>query len=101
LSPFNYQPAGHVNTGDVNIVRNEKLKLLVLKGPKFRDPWSFKWQQNFISIMNAFEDYARRWAKSEKEELDSLSEWVKSMSHFKIPYQACSIKNAYHLSFCV
>jgi hypothetical protein len=27
--------------------------------------------------MDSVEDYARRWAKSEKEELDSLSEWVK------------------------
>ena len=35
-SPFNYQPAGHVITGDVNIVKNEELKSLILKGPKFR-----------------------------------------------------------------
>jgi hypothetical protein len=42
-SPFNYQPAGHVITGDDNIVRNEELKLLILKGPKFREPRSFKW----------------------------------------------------------
>jgi hypothetical protein len=43
--------------------------------------------------MDSIEDYARRWAKFEKEELDSLSGWVKSMRHFKIPHQACSIKN--------
>jgi hypothetical protein len=29
--------------------------------------------------MHSVEDYARRWAKSKKEELDSLSEWVKSI----------------------
>jgi hypothetical protein len=73
----NNQPPGHVITGDVNIARNEELKLLILKGPKFREPRSCKWQQNFISIMDSVEDYASRWAKSEKEELDSLSEWVK------------------------
>jgi hypothetical protein len=78
-SPFNYQPAGHVITGDVNIVRNEELKSLILKGPKFREPQSFKWQQNSISITDSVENYARRRAKSEKEELDSLSEWVKSI----------------------
>jgi hypothetical protein len=27
--------------------------------------------------MDSVGDYARRWAKSEKEELDSLSEWIK------------------------
>jgi hypothetical protein len=77
-SRFNYQPAGHAITGDVNIVKNEELKSLILKGPKFREPRSFKWQQNFLSIMESVEDYARQWAKSEKE-LDSLSEWVKSI----------------------
>jgi hypothetical protein len=50
---------------------------LNFNGPNFREPWSFKWQQNFISIMDSVEDYARRSAKSTKEELDSLSEWVK------------------------
>jgi hypothetical protein len=78
-SPFNYHIAGHVITGDVNIVTNEELRLLIFKGPKFRESLSFKWQQNFISIKDSVEDYARRWAKSEKEELDSLSEWIKSI----------------------
>jgi hypothetical protein len=73
-SPFNYQPDGHVITCNVNIVRNEEVKSLILKGPKFREPRSLKWQQNFISIMDSVEDYARRWAKSE---LDSSSESVK------------------------
>jgi hypothetical protein len=58
-SPFNYQPAGHVITGNVNIVRKE-LKSLTLKGPIFRDPRSFKWQQNSTSIMDSVEDYARQ-----------------------------------------
>jgi hypothetical protein len=66
----------HVITGDVNIVRNGELKSLILNGPKFRETRSFKWQQNFISIMDSVEDYSRRWEKSQKE-LDSLSEWVK------------------------
>jgi hypothetical protein len=29
--------------------------------------------------MNAVEENAKRWAKRENEELDSLSEWVKSV----------------------
>jgi hypothetical protein len=29
--------------------------------------------------MNAVEDYAKRWDKCESEELDFLSEWVKSV----------------------
>ena len=30
--------------------------------------------------MDSVEDYARQWAKREKEDLDTLSEWVKSVS---------------------
>ena len=29
--------------------------------------------------MDSVEDYARQWAKREKEDLDTLSEWVKSV----------------------
>jgi hypothetical protein len=78
-SPFNYSSAGHIITGDVDIVENEDLKSLIRKGPKFTEPRSFNWRQNFVSIMNAVEDYAKRWATRENEELDTLSEWVKSI----------------------
>ena len=78
-SPFNYSPAGHIISGDVDVVENEDLKSLIRKGPKFREPRSFNWRQNFVSIMNAVEDYAKRWAKRENEEVDTLSEWVKSI----------------------
>jgi hypothetical protein len=29
--------------------------------------------------MDSVEDYARQWEKREKEDLDTLSEWVKSV----------------------
>ena len=35
--------------------------------------------QNFDIIMDACEAYARRWAKKEDVELDTLSEWIKSI----------------------
>jgi hypothetical protein len=55
------------------------MKSLIRKGPKFREPRSYNWRENFISIMNAVEDYAKWWAKRENEELITLSEWVKSI----------------------
>jgi hypothetical protein len=70
----NYIPAGHI-TGHVD----EDLKSLIRKDPKFREPRSFNWRQNFASSKNAVEDYAKRWAKRENEELDTLSECVKSI----------------------
>ena len=78
-SSFIYCPVGHVVTGDINIVRNDDLKHVIEKGPKFREPQSFNWRQNFNIIMDSVEDYARRWAKHEEVDLDTLSEWIKGV----------------------
>jgi hypothetical protein len=78
-SPFRYGPHNHVITGDLNIVNNSKLKNILSKGPKYREPQSFTWKKNFKLIMDSVEDYARRWAKREDFKLDTLSEWVKSI----------------------
>ena len=64
-----HAPCGHVVTGDLSIVQNEKLR----EGPNFREPVSFSWHQNFDIIMHACEAYARQWAKKEDVELDTLS----------------------------
>ena len=78
-SEFLYAPCGHIVTGDLDIVRNDKLRDLLRKGPKYVEPVSFSWHQNFDIIMDACEAYARRWAKKEDVELDTLSELIKSI----------------------
>ena len=45
----------------------------------YRDPKSINWKHNFKILMYSVEDYARQWEKREKEDLDTLSEWVKSV----------------------
>ena len=67
-------------TGDLSIVRNKNLKDVLRKGPKYREPVSFSWHQNFNVIMAACEEYARRWVKKEDVQVDTLSEWVKSIA---------------------
>ena len=79
-SKFLYAPCGHIVTGDLKIVRNIKLRDLLSKGPKYREPVSYSWHQNFDIIMDACEEYARRWAKKEDVEVDTLSEWIKSIA---------------------
>lgn len=51
-----------------------------MKGPNSREPRSFTRRRHFIHIMNSVDDYAiwAKWAKFEKEDIDALSEWVKS-----------------------
>ena len=69
-------------TGDLNIhvVRNIKLRDLLSKDPKYREPVSYSWHHNFGIIMNACEEYAKRWAKKEEFEVDTLSKWIKSIA---------------------
>ena len=78
-SEFCYNPAVHVITGDFNIVRISKLGDILSKGPKYREPRSFTWKQNSKLILDSVEEYARLWAKNEDVEIDTLSEWVKSV----------------------
>ena len=65
--------------GDLNIVRNDKLRDILRRGQKYREHVSFLRQQNFDITMDACEAYARRWLKKEDVELDTLSEWIKSI----------------------
>ena len=68
-------------TGDFNIVDNTCLRDVISKGPKYREPHKFSWKYIFKLIMDSIEEYARSWAKQEDVELDTLSEWVKSVKH--------------------
>ncbi|KAK3108676.1 hypothetical protein FSP39_013170 [Pinctada imbricata] len=74
-----YSPCGHVITGDLSIVKDDKLRELFKKGPKYREGVSFTWNQNVKIIMDSCEEYARRWAKKEDVQLDTLSEWITSI----------------------
>jgi hypothetical protein len=78
-SPFIYNPTGHVITGDLKIINNTSHTRVFAKGPKYREPKSINWKHNFKILMDCVEDYARQWVKLEKEDLDTLSEWVKSV----------------------
>ena len=81
-SPFQYNPPGHGITGDLNIIQHESLRKVIYHSPKFREPQHINWKNNFKIIMDAVEDYARRWIKREVDrypELESLSDWVRTI----------------------
>jgi len=43
-STFCYGPAGHIVTGDLNLITNEKLRVLFEYGTKYRIPTTINWQ---------------------------------------------------------
>ena len=55
---------------------------MISHGPKFREPQHINWKHKFKIIMDAVEDYARRWIKREVDqdpELESLSDCVRTI----------------------
>ena len=78
-SPFIYNSTGHVITGDLIVINNTSLREVFAKWTIYREPRSINWKNNFKILMDSVEDYAKQWAKPEKVDLDTLSEWVKSV----------------------
>ena len=76
-SKFCYEPHGHVITGDLMVIENVKLRELVAKGPKYREPNKINWQSTETMVSNSIDLYVEQWSKWEQVDLKYLSEWNK------------------------
>ena len=74
-SKFCYEPHGHVITGDLRVIENTKLRELVAKGPKYREPNRVNWKATETMFLDSIDLYAKNWSKREQVELKYLSEW--------------------------
>ena len=74
-SKFCYEAHGHVITGDLMVIENVKLRELVAKGPKYREPNKINWQSTETMISNSIDLFAEQWSKREQIDLKYLSEW--------------------------
>ena len=74
-SRFCYKPHGHVITGDLRVTENAKLRELVAKGPKYREPNRVHWKATETMFLESIDLYAKNWSKREQVELKYLSEW--------------------------
>ena len=70
-----YEPYGHVITGDLSVIPDSKLRDLIAKGPKYREPCKIDWDKNLSLLYEAVDQYALQWAKREIVELSVLSSW--------------------------
>ena len=68
-SKFCYEPHGHVITGDLMVMENVKLRELVAKGPKYREPNKINWQSTETMVSNFIDLYAEQWSKREQVDL--------------------------------
>ena len=70
-----YEPAGHVVTGDLNIIRDANLRSLVEKGPSFREQNSINWKINEDICRQAVAEYKSKWSKKEGVDIRVFNEW--------------------------
>ena len=74
-SKFCYEPHGHVITRDRKVIENARLRELVAKGPKYREPNRVNWKATETMFLESIDLYARNWSKREQVDLKYLSEW--------------------------
>ena len=69
-SKFCYEPHGHVITGDLRVIENVRLKELVAKGPKYREPNMVNWKATETMFLESIDLYANNWSKREQVDLN-------------------------------
>ena len=74
-SKFCCKPHGHVIADDLLVMENVKLRELVSKGPKYREPNKINWSATEKMLFESTDLYAEQWAKREQVNLRYLSEW--------------------------
>lgn len=66
---------GHVMTGDLSMVRNDRLRGILRKGPKYRETKPYDWDQAREAVDAALGPLIATWAKKEEEDLKVWEAW--------------------------
>ena len=113
-STFCYASHGHVITGDVKVIENAKLRELIAKGAKCRQPNRVNWKATETMFLESIDLYVKNQSKREQVQLKYLSEWKDQLNelvagrisdlkgHFKSPkckvLNQPNVKNTLHKS---
>ena len=69
----------NIITGDLEITEIAKLRKLVSKEPRYREPNKVNWKATENMIFESIDLYAEQWAKREQDNLTYLSEWKEKL----------------------
>ena len=83
---FCYKPQGHVINADLKVIENAKLRELVAKGPKYREPNRVNWKATGTMFLESIDLYARHWSKREQVDLKYLPEWKDQLKELVAEY---------------
>ena len=65
----------HIITGDLNIVDNDKLRKLISKGPKYREPKRFSYAKAKNSIVLGLNECINTWSTKQKVPVAEFKDW--------------------------
>ena len=57
------------------VIENVKLRELVAKGPKYREPSKINWKSTETMVSDSTDLYAEQWSRREQVDLNYLSQW--------------------------
>ena len=66
---------GHIVTGNLNIIHNEKLKKLFTYGTSYRIPQSNNWNTIYYKIKQSINESLETWSKKEHIDIRIFNEW--------------------------
>ena len=70
-----YAPVGYVITGNLNIIEDRPLRMLLKRGPRFREQNNMNWIVNRRICKEAVRKYKESWAKNESVDTRVLDDW--------------------------
>ena len=76
-----YEPAGHVVTGDLNIIRDASLRSLIEKGLSYREQNCINWIINEKICKDAVAKRKRKWSLRERVDVQAFNEWENMVNY--------------------
>ena len=74
-SPFKDNHHGHIISGDLRIVENNKLRKLLTKGPKFRESEPICWCSVKECVLTGVNESIKKWSDSLGLQMSLFSDW--------------------------
>ena len=75
-SPFVDKHHGHIVSGDLRLIENNRLRKLFAKGPKYRERKLVNWKLTEEKLTNAVKEYAQSWCDKHKINIRVLTPWI-------------------------
>ena len=79
-SPYSDDHHGHIISGDLRIVKDNKLRKLLSKGPKYREPITLDFVSGKAEIVNGIRDCVAKLSAKYFIDVTKFDDWVNTIS---------------------